>query len=190
MRAARARRRFVRSKVRLPYYSDMTDPVPRPRLDPVVGTLQSGQLERLRTLARVLDSALRIPGTRYRFGLDALIGLVPGIGDAIGAIFSTLIIWQAARLGAPNATLVRMVANVGVDTLVGEIPLLGDLFDFGWKSNTMNLNLLEEHLQRPAVARKGSRRVLLLLGAGLLLLFVGAIALGILVASYVLNLTK
>ena len=168
----------------------MTDSAQRRRSDPVVGTLQSGQLERLRTMTRVLDTALRIPGTRYRFGLDPLIGLVPGIGDAIGAIFSTFIIWQAARLGAPKATLLRMFANVGVDTLVGEIPLLGDLFDFGWKSNTMNLNLLEEHLQRPAAARRGSRRVLLLLGARLLLLFVGAIALGILVANYVLNLTK
>lgn len=168
----------------------MTDPVPSRRPDPVVGTLQPGQLERLRTLARVLDSALPIPGTRYRFGLDAVIGLVPGLGDAIGAIFSTFIIWHAARLGAPKATLLRMFANVGVDTLVGEIPLLGDLFDFGWKSNAMNLNLLEEHLQRPAAVRRGSRRVLLLLGAGLLLLFVGAIALGILVANYVLNLTQ
>jgi hypothetical protein len=168
----------------------MTEPVLRHRSAPDVGTRDPRRLERLRTITRLLDSAVRVPGTRYRFGLDALIGLVPGIGDAIGAIFSTLIIFQAARLGVPKSTLMRMMANVGLDTIVGEIPLLGDLFDFGWKSNTRNLALLEEHLQQPGPAKAGSRRVLLLLGGGLLVIFVGVIALGIIVANFVLELLK
>lgn len=168
----------------------MTDPVLRRRSDGVVGTRKPRELERLRTLARLLDSAMQIPGTRIRFGLDALIGLVPGIGDAIGAVFSAYIIYQAARLGASRTTLVRMLANVGLDTIVGEIPLLGDLFDVGWKSNIRNLDLLEQHIEQPAAARAGSRRVLLWLGAGLFILLVAVIALGILVANFVWELVK
>ena len=144
------------------------------------------QVERLRSLTRVLDSAIRIPGTGYRFGLDALIGLVPGIGDAVGAIFSTFIVFQAARMGASRSTLTRMMGNVALDTIVGEIPLLGDLFDVGWKANTKNLALLEAHLQQPAATRRGSRQVLVLVGGGLLLLLAGVIALGIIVANLVI----
>jgi uncharacterized protein DUF4112 len=168
----------------------MTDSAARQRPDLVVGTVESRKLERLRALVRVLDNSLRIPGTGYRFGVDALVGLIPGIGDAIGAIFSTFIIFQAARLGAPRAMLVRMMVNVGIDTLVGEVPLLGDLFDVAWKSNIKNLNLLEAHLQQPAAARRESRQLMLALGAGLLLLLVIAIVLGIVVANVVLNLLK
>jgi hypothetical protein len=141
-------------------------------------------------MARLLDAAIQIPGTRFRFGLDPLIGLVPGIGDIIGAMFSTFIIFQAARLGAPRSTLVRMMANVAVDTLVGEIPLLGDLFDFGWKSNIRNVALLEQHLDRPVAAKVASRRVLLLMGLGLLLLFAGVIALGIVLGHFLLESVK
>ena len=144
------------------------------------------QVERLRSLTRVLDSAIRIPGTGYRFGLDALIGLVPGIGDAVGAIFSTFIVFQAARMGASRSTLTRMMGNVALDTIVGEIPLLGDLFDVGWKANTKNLALLEAHLQQPAATKRGSRQVLVLVGGGLLLLLAGVIALGIIVANLVI----
>jgi hypothetical protein len=157
---------------------------------PLVGTHGTRQLERLRRLARLLDNAVQLPGTRYRIGLDPIIGLIPGIGDVIGAIFSTVIIFQAARLGAPRSTLVRMLANVGVDTLVGEIPLLGDLFDFGWKSNTRNIALLEQHLERPVAAKVASRRVLVLLGLGLLILFAGVIALGIVLGHFLLESVK
>jgi hypothetical protein len=144
------------------------------------------RVERLRTLTNLLDNAFRVPGTRYRVGLDALIGLVPGIGDAIGAVFSTYIVFQAARLGASQATLVRMLGNVALDTLVGEVPLLGDLFDAGWKANTRNLALLENHLQYPVSTSRSSRRVLLLIGLALLLLLAGVIALGVWVAQLVI----
>lgn len=168
----------------------MTDPALHRGPRPVVGTREPPQLERLRRLARLLDSAIQIPGTQFRFGLDPIIGLVPGIGDVIGAIFSSLIIFQAARLGASQATLIRMMTNVAVDTLVGEIPFLGDLFDFGWKSNTRNIALLEQHLDRPVATKVASRRVLLLLGFGLLLLFVGVIALGIVLGHFLLESVK
>jgi hypothetical protein len=136
-------------------------------------------------MTRLLDSAIRVPGTRYRFGIDAIIGLVPGIGDAIGAIISAFIVFQAARLGASTSTVIRMMGNVALDTIVGEIPLLGDLFDAGWKANVRNMALLEAHLQRPVSTARASRRVLLLLGIGLLMLLAGVIALGILVADLV-----
>ncbi len=145
------------------------------------------ELERLRTLSRLLDNAFVIPGTKYRIGLDAIVGLVPGIGDAISAVFSLYIVFQAARMGVPRATLVRMLVNVGVDTVIGEIPLLGDLFDVGFKSNMRNLSLIEQHVQRPASSKTQSRRVLLILGVGLLALLAGIVAVGVVVGQLVLD---
>jgi hypothetical protein len=152
---------------------------------PVIATGNPRQIERLRGLTRLLDSAIQIPGTRYRIGLDALVGVVPGIGDVIGAIFSSYIVFQAARMGVSTATLVRMMGNLALDTIVGEVPLLGDVFDAGWKANTRNLALLEGHLERPAATRRGSRRTLWLIGGGLVLLLVGVIALAIIVVNLV-----
>jgi uncharacterized protein DUF4112 len=157
---------------------------------PLVGVHAPRQIERLRSLSRLLDSAFVIPGTRYRFGLDALIGLVPGLGDAISAVFSGYIILQASRLGAPKSVVNRMIANVAIDTAVGWVPVLGDLFDVAWKSNLKNMALLENHVRQPAAARAGSRKALLLLGGVLLLLLVGAIAVGVVVTKLVLNLLQ
>jgi hypothetical protein len=165
----------------------MSDPAISRTSSATVGTFQPRELERLRTLSRLLDSAFVIPGTRYRVGLDAIVGLVPGIGDAIGAIFSLYIIFQAARMGVPRATLVRMLGNVGVDTIIGEIPLLGDLFDAGFKSNIKNVSLIERHVQRPASGKAQSRQVLLLLGIGLLALLAGIVAVGVIVGQLVLD---
>jgi hypothetical protein len=174
-----------------PYYSAMTNPAAPRMPPPVVGTTrQLHQVERLRAMSRLLDSAFVIPGTRYRFGLDALIGLVPGLGDAVSAVFSGYVILQASRLGAPRSVVTRMIANVALDTLVGWIPVLGDLFDVAWKSNLRNMALLESHLQQPTAARAGSRKALLLLSGVLLLLFIGAVALGVVVAKLVLNLLQ
>jgi hypothetical protein len=152
---------------------------------PVVATRDPRQIERLRALTRLLDNAIQIPGTRFRVGLDALIGLVPGIGDAVGAMSSAFIVYQAARMGASGPTLVRMLGNVALDTIVGAVPLLGDLFDAGWKANTRNLALLESHLERPAATRRSSRRTLWLIGGALVLLLVGVIALAIILADLV-----
>ena len=112
--------------------------------------------DRLRDLARVLDEAIRIPGTNIRVGLDALLGLLPGGGDLAAGVFSGVIILQAARAGAPAPVLGRMLANVAVDVVVGAIPLIGDLFDVVWRSNSKNVRLLEAWRARPASTKRAS----------------------------------
>jgi hypothetical protein len=148
-------------------------------LVPEVDTLDR-RLERLRTVGWVLDSSFRIPRTRIRFGVDTIIGLVPGLGDLIAGALSLYIIAESARLGVPRSLLARMGWNVAVDTLVGEIPILGDLFDIVWKANMRNLALLEEHLQQPNAGTKANRSFVVVLCLGLLLLTAGAIAFGVL----------
>ena len=106
------------------------------------------RLARLRMIARLMDSSIGLPGTRFRFGLDSLFGLAPVVGDAAGALVALYIVWEARRLGAPAELVARMMGNVAVDTLSGSIPLVGDLFDAAFKSNTRNIALLEEWLNR------------------------------------------
>jgi hypothetical protein len=103
------------------------------------------RLRRLRLLARFLDSAIPLPGG-YRIGFDGIVGLLPGVGDLAGSLASSYIIIESARLGASTGTLARMVFNVLVDSLIGLIPFLGDLFDFVWKANDKNVQLLEKEL--------------------------------------------
>lgn len=127
------------------------------------------RLRRLRALGRLLDDSIPIPGTRRRIGVDALIGLVPGVGDGAGALLSTYIVVQAARLGVGRSTLLRMAGNVALEALVGVIPVFGDLFDAGWKANLRNLALLQAHLDRPEAVGRASRRWVIATVAGLLL---------------------
>jgi len=103
-------------------------------------------LARARALTRLLDTAARIPGTGIRFGLDPILGLVPGLGDTAGALLSGYLVLLASRAGASRATIVRMIANVAIDTIGGSLPVLGDAFDVAWKSNSRNLVLLERTL--------------------------------------------
>ena len=126
-----------------------------------------------------MDAAVTIPGTNIRFGLDALIGLVPGLGDMAGAAMSGYIVLAAARLGAPTPVLVRMVTNVAIDGVVGSVPLLGDLFDVGWRANIRNTDLLDRHLAAPAATRRASAGVVAGIVLLLVLLAVGAVALTI-----------
>jgi hypothetical protein len=105
----------------------------------------------------LLDNSIPIPGTRFRIGLDALIGLVPGLGDAAGAVFSSYILLEAGKMGVSRSTLLRMAANVLIESVVGMIPLIGDLFDAGWKANQRNLALLERSLDSPALAKRRDR---------------------------------
>lgn len=95
-------------------------------------------------LARYLDGLFRIPGTEWRFGLDALIGLVPNVGDTLTSLASFYILFAGVRYGVPKITLLRMALNIGIDYLVGSIPFLGDAFDFFWKANQQNMNLIRE----------------------------------------------
>ena len=164
----------------------MTKPA-SPVIVPEVGTLDPQRLARLRRFGILLDSSIPIPGTGIRFGLENVIGLVPGIGDLIGGALSLYIILEAHRMGAPGAVLARMGWNVAVDTLVGEIPILGDLFDVGFKSNMRNLALLEGMVERPAETRRSTRRVLWLVIIGLVLMTAGAIALGILLVQLIVS---
>lgn len=142
---------------------------------------------RLRLLAKLLDEAVTIPGTRVGVGLDALIGLVPGVGDTAGLLLSAAIVMQAARLGVSVPVLARMVLNVAVDALVGAIPLAGDLFDVGWKANVRNVRLLQAALDEPGAARRSSALVVAGVGLGLLLIVAGAAALTFWVLSTVVD---
>ena len=103
------------------------------------------RLEVLRRMARLLDSAIPVPGTSFRFGLDPLLGLIPGLGDLVSPLFTMAVLWQGNDLGIPRVVLLRMVFNVAIDTLIGMVPLAGDLFDFAWKANDRNIALLELH---------------------------------------------
>jgi hypothetical protein len=105
-------------------------------------------LDRLRTIARLLDARFGIPGTGLRFGLDSLLGLIPGLGDGATALVSLYILVEAHRLGVRPVTLARMTGNVALDLGLGAVPVLGDIFDFFWKSNLRNVELLEADLRR------------------------------------------
>jgi hypothetical protein len=108
------------------------------------------RIARLDALAALLDTAFIIPGTNVRFGFDALVGLVPGIGDALTTAVSLWIVSEARALGVPGHVIARMLGNVAIDGLVGAVPLLGDAFDVMWKSNRRNMRLLQDWLDREA----------------------------------------
>jgi hypothetical protein len=143
-------------------------------------------------LARLLDNSIPIPGTAWKIGLDPIIGLIPGIGDLIGAVVSGYIIMEAVRADVPTLTLTRMLVNVGVDTVLGAVPAVGDVFDAAWKSNTMNVALLERHVSATEHMPVPRHNVLGVLAIALivLVLIVGAgLALGIFVARLLWGLT-
>lgn len=112
-------------------------------------------LDALRRWAVLLDSAFRIPGTRIRFGLDAIVGLVPGLGDISTPAFAALLLVQAVRMRLPVVVQARMVLNAAFDMLIGLVPILGDAADIGWKANLRNLALLERHARPGAPPARG-----------------------------------
>jgi hypothetical protein len=116
------------------------------------------RVARIDALATLLDSAFVIPGTNIRFGIDALIGLVPGLGDLISTALSLFIVREARALGAPRWLVARMLANVAIDGLFGAVPVLGDAFDVVWRGNRRNIALLQKHLARePRTLRRRPR---------------------------------
>jgi hypothetical protein len=157
----------------------------RPAAPLPLGPEERRRLERLRRIATLLDNAIPIPGTSYRVGLDPILGLIPGVGDAIGTAMAGYILLEAARFGVPRSVLVRMLLNIGVDTAFGAVPGLGDLFDFVWKADAKNLALLHEHLGRPTATRRASRRVVAVVVALLAVLAVGAVALVVLLSQLI-----
>jgi len=133
---------------------------------------QAQGLDALRKGAQLLDSAFVVPGTSYRVGLDPILGLVPGVGDLVSPLFTIAILWQARELAIPRVVLLRMIVNVAIDSLVGAVPVVGDLFDFAWKANNKNLALVERHAQEERTASAGDWLFVGLIVALLLLLAV------------------
>lgn len=137
---------------------------------------------RAQRLSGVLDTALRIPGTRIRFGLDPILGLFPGVGDAIAALLGGYIVWAAVRAGAPRLIVGRMLANVGIDAIIGAVPAAGTIFDVAFKAHRRNARMLADWAQSPAVIEARQRRQLFSLAAtvlGLALIAAAALAFGI-----------
>jgi hypothetical protein len=148
-------------------------------IGPVSAPERDRQLRSVRSLARLLDEAVRIPGIGTKVGLDALLGLVPGAGDALGALLSGWVIVLASRLGAPPAILVRMAGNAALDAIAGSVPLLGDLFDIGWRANSRNVALLERWLAHPRETGASSTALVVVLLVLLAATFVGAVWLAV-----------
>jgi hypothetical protein len=116
---------------------------------------QAQRLSALRKFVSLLDSAFVVPGTRYRVGLDPVFGLLPGIGDLVSPLFAIGILWQAHDLRIPRVVQLRMIFNVAIDSLLGALPFVGDLFDFVWKANEKNMVLLEHHATQERRAATG-----------------------------------
>lgn len=135
-------------------------------ISPAASADANTRLQRIRSLAWFLDNSIPLPGG-LRIGADAIIGLIPGLGDALGAALSAYIINEARILGAPRSVLLRMSGNVLTETIIGAIPFAGDLFDAAFKANSRNLALLSEYQLNPVGARRSSR--LLVFGFSLLL---------------------
>lgn len=109
---------------------------------------QAETLQRLDALAKLLDGAFTVPGTQIRFGLDSIVGLVPGIGDLVTTVMSSYIVFEARRLGLPRWKIARMIANVALDTTVGAVPLVGDVVDVFFRANRRNLRIIRDHLEK------------------------------------------
>ncbi|WP_319421241.1 DUF4112 domain-containing protein [Pleurocapsa sp. FMAR1] len=109
---------------------------------------QLKNLRKIRKIAKLLDTAIGIPGTKIRFGLDPILGLIPGGGDLISAGISAYMIYLATRFGLERAEISKMIKNVAVETAVGFVPLAGDIFDAYFKANMRNLEILEKHIEK------------------------------------------
>ncbi len=147
------------------------------------------RMQRLRRFGRLMDSAIGIPGTKFRIGLDPIIGLLPGGGDTAGLIFSSYIVLEAARMGASKSALSTMAFNILLETVVGTVPVVGDIFDVTWKSNIRNIELLEEHLNVPRPVAQ-NRGFAILLIVGLALAVVACLALSFYILRWLFHLLQ
>lgn len=133
-------------------------------------------------LGQLLDTAFRIPGTRIRFGIDPLLGLFPGVGDAVAAVLGSYIVWAALRAGAGSMLIARMIGNIAVDAIVGAIPIAGTLFDVAFKAHRRNARLLAQWSGSPAATEARQRRTLwalVTIVVSMLLVLLATLALGI-----------
>src|SRR5262245_19538520 len=136
-------------------------------------------LEKLRTVTRLMDQAWGIPGTKWRFGLEPLFGLVPGLGDIAGGLIGAYGLRVAWQLRAPAVIQLHMLTNIALDALVGTIPIIGDIFDFVYKAQTRNLQMLDDWLQTPHEAQRRSRRGLVFIPLAIFGVFVTLTILGV-----------
>lgn len=137
-----------------------------------IPTKHTTKVNKLRRISHLLDNAIPIPGTKFRFGIDPILGLLPGGGDTVSGILSAYIVVEAARMGLPRKILGTMVQNIVIDSLAGIVPIVGDLFDVSWKANVKNIALLEKYLE---IAEQSKSDRLFILG---LILILAIIVLG------------
>jgi hypothetical protein len=135
--------------------------------------------ESLENLSRYLDGLFRVPGTGWKFGLDALIGLVPNVGDTLTSLASFYILVAGVRYGVPKITLLRMAFNIGLDYVVGSIPFLGDAFDFFWKANKKNMDLIRERATGKNVGTTGDYVFVFVIIGILIAILIGSILLSL-----------
>ncbi len=147
----------------------------------------SASLKRLRQISHLLDNAIRVPGTKYRFGLDPVLGLLPGGGDMAGGLLSVYIVFEAMRMGVPSDTIGQMGFNIALDLLTGTVPVVGDLFDVAWKANSMNVALLEEHIAAPEPSKTSDKIFATIVIVALIALVVGMAALSLWLITSLLN---
>lgn len=141
-------------------------------------------LRRLRRISHLLDNAIPIPGTKYRIGLDPILGLIPGGGDVISSIFAGYVVFKSAQMGVPQETLVKMAANIVFDTVAGTVPVAGDLLDVAWKANVKNIELLDAHLGSPEQGKKADWLFVAALLLGLILIVGGVIFLSVMLFGW------
>ena len=137
------------------------------------------EIEAARRLAKILDSSLPVPGTKHTFGIDALLGLIPGLGDTLGTVLSTYILYTAAKAGVPVTGLVRMVGNITLDQIIGTVPILGDIFDFAFKSNVRNIAVIERALTHHSSLVPRTNAQIYKLVIAMFLFLVGVLALSV-----------
>ncbi|MBE9093203.1 DUF4112 domain-containing protein [Tychonema sp. LEGE 07203] len=145
-------------------------------------------LRRLRQISHLLDNAIPIPGTKYRIGLDPILGVIPGGGDVIGSFFAGYIVFKSAQMGVPQETLVKMAANIVIDTVAGTVPVAGDLLDVAWKANVKNIELLDAHLGSPEPGKKADWLFVAALLLGLMLIIGGVIFLSVMLLGWVFRM--
>ncbi len=145
-------------------------------------------LKRMRQLSQLLDGAIAIPGTKQRIGIDPILGLIPGGGDTVSAALSGYIIVEAARMGLPRKALIQMVMNLAIDTVVGSVPVVGDIFDVVSKANFRNMQIVESHVKIPLVRTKPDRLFIGLLIIGLITFALAVGFITVAIWKFVLNL--
>jgi hypothetical protein len=133
---------------------------------------RSRSLAEVEALAWLLDNSIPVPGTGRRFGIDAIVGLVPMIGDVVSAGMGLFVVWRASRMGLPRIVVLRMLTVSAIDFVIGSIPLVGDAFDLWFKANTRNLALLRRHLERPDTSTRNDWMIV----AGLLAAIIAIVA--------------